>query len=353
MAINPFRKGGTDTIPVNEGGTGGVTASAALSNLGGLDTAAHALINHAGIPGAGGTPGIAVIESGATITDIQTALNNAANRIVYLKPGTYSSIGGNGGFTIPQGKKLIGLGGMDRNNAVQSSTSGTDVLLLNNTFNGSGTTARIIVSAGAMMSNIGIDCSGMSASSVMSAPCVDALSGAIVENCFVLNWDVNTSGASSSFRGSVSIFRNCVANSGICPGFTSTTVSAITRGTVFQNCAAVNNGGHGFTCGAGTSVESCWAFNNTGSGFRVTGSEARCINCTAENNDLGGFVFTSGGDGNGVFNCYAWLNTGYGFDLSGGVSTRPAAVGCGARSNTVGGFLFGAGWNNLANWTSA
>jgi len=53
MAINPFRKGGDDTIPLSEGGTGATDAATALSNIGGIDTAAHSTLNHAGIPGVG------------------------------------------------------------------------------------------------------------------------------------------------------------------------------------------------------------------------------------------------------------------------------------------------------------
>jgi len=53
MAINPFRKGGNDTIPVTEGGTGATSGAAALSNLGGLSSGAHAILNHSGIPGVG------------------------------------------------------------------------------------------------------------------------------------------------------------------------------------------------------------------------------------------------------------------------------------------------------------
>ena len=53
MAINPFRKGGNDTLPISEGGTGSTTGPNALTNIGGLNTSAHALINHTGIPGVG------------------------------------------------------------------------------------------------------------------------------------------------------------------------------------------------------------------------------------------------------------------------------------------------------------
>lgn len=55
MAINPFRKGGNDTIPVSEGGTGAVDAASARANLGAgdLSTASHATTNHAGISGVG------------------------------------------------------------------------------------------------------------------------------------------------------------------------------------------------------------------------------------------------------------------------------------------------------------
>ena len=53
MAINPHRRGGPD-IPVTDGGTGASAAAAALANLGGLDTAAHAAIDHTGVPGVAG-----------------------------------------------------------------------------------------------------------------------------------------------------------------------------------------------------------------------------------------------------------------------------------------------------------
>lgn len=65
MAINPFRKGGSDTIPVAEGGTGGTTASSALSNLGGLDAASHALIDHSGL--GGGVPTGTVIDYAGSV----------------------------------------------------------------------------------------------------------------------------------------------------------------------------------------------------------------------------------------------------------------------------------------------
>lgn len=52
MPVNPHLKGGAD-VPVTDGGTGASTGSGGLANLGGLDNAAHALINHAGLPGVG------------------------------------------------------------------------------------------------------------------------------------------------------------------------------------------------------------------------------------------------------------------------------------------------------------
>jgi hypothetical protein len=52
MPVNPFRKGGPE-ISVGDGGTDATDAPTARTNLGmgDLDTAAHALINHAGLPG--------------------------------------------------------------------------------------------------------------------------------------------------------------------------------------------------------------------------------------------------------------------------------------------------------------
>jgi hypothetical protein len=54
MAINPHRRGGSD-VPVVDGGTGASTGGAALTNLGGLDTSSHAVVDHSGITGVGAT----------------------------------------------------------------------------------------------------------------------------------------------------------------------------------------------------------------------------------------------------------------------------------------------------------
>lgn len=52
MAVNPHVRGGTD-VPVTDGGTGSSVAATALSNLGGLASADHTTLNHAGLPGVG------------------------------------------------------------------------------------------------------------------------------------------------------------------------------------------------------------------------------------------------------------------------------------------------------------
>jgi len=52
MPVNPHVKGGSD-VPVTDGGTGASSGGAALTNLGGLSSSAHATVNHAGIPGVG------------------------------------------------------------------------------------------------------------------------------------------------------------------------------------------------------------------------------------------------------------------------------------------------------------
>jgi hypothetical protein len=54
MAIVPFRRGGDDTIPITDGGTGGTNAASALANLGGLDETAHDALDHTGLTGVGG-----------------------------------------------------------------------------------------------------------------------------------------------------------------------------------------------------------------------------------------------------------------------------------------------------------
>lgn len=54
MAINPYRRGGTD-VPLVDGGTGASSAAAAITNLGALTTALHALIDHTGLPGVSGS----------------------------------------------------------------------------------------------------------------------------------------------------------------------------------------------------------------------------------------------------------------------------------------------------------
>lgn len=52
MPVNPHVKGGSD-VPVTDGGTGASAAGTALTNLGGLSAAAHAVLSHTGIPGVG------------------------------------------------------------------------------------------------------------------------------------------------------------------------------------------------------------------------------------------------------------------------------------------------------------
>lgn len=53
MPVNPYVKGGSADVPIVEGGTGASTAPDARTNLGALDTASHALIDHTGITGVG------------------------------------------------------------------------------------------------------------------------------------------------------------------------------------------------------------------------------------------------------------------------------------------------------------
>lgn len=351
MAINPHRKGGPD-VPVTDGGTGASVAATALSNLGGIDTSAHALIDHTGLPGVGGgVSGVTVIEAGSTGVQIQSALNNAANRIVYVKPGTYSGFNGNGGFTIPQGKKLIGLGGLDRNNAIQGSTSGTDVIFAINVFQGSGSTARFTVNAGAVMANILINGSGLSASSGLTGPMVNVLAGGMVENCAVINWNhALVSGA--AFQGTGATFRNCYVYASRGVGFFSQNTD-FTRATHVLECAVRNGNTHGFQVGTGAVYDNCSAWDNDGDGFRSNspgGDDCRWINCVSRSNNGDGFNILQGNDGTVLSSCWADGNGAFGFRLGGAVGTRPALVGSGGRANASGNFSFGAGWNNLANW---
>lgn len=61
------------------------------------------------VAGGGATPYYEILDSTATAADIQTALNDADNFVVYLKPGAYAL--GNNNISVPAGKALVGLGG--------------------------------------------------------------------------------------------------------------------------------------------------------------------------------------------------------------------------------------------------
>jgi microcystin-dependent protein len=117
MAINPFRKGGSDTIPVAEGGTGGTTASAALTNLGGLDSAAHALIDHSGL--GGGVPAGTVIDYAGSAAPSGWLECDGTSHTTAGQPTLFAAIGyawgGSGpNFNVPDLRRrtTVGRGGV-------------------------------------------------------------------------------------------------------------------------------------------------------------------------------------------------------------------------------------------------
>jgi microcystin-dependent protein len=142
MAINPHRKGGPD-VPVPDGGTGASTASAGLANLGGLDLAAHAAIDHSGIPGAGsGLPAGVVMDFAGTVVPSGWLECDGASYATAAQPTLFTAIGytwGGAGanFNVPDFRRrtAVGRGGTGTGtlgNAV-GNTGGAETHTLNST----------------------------------------------------------------------------------------------------------------------------------------------------------------------------------------------------------------------------
>lgn len=353
MAINPFRKGGTDTVPVSEGGTGATVAGpaatpgTALNNLGALDTAAHALLDHSTVLNAG-LPGFIVLDNTSTAATLQTALNTY--NVVYLKPGTYS-YGNNVQIQIPDGKSLIGLampnnsdmnfGQTPRFNVGSQGVGGGAYFTLGS--GGVGTSA---------LKNIGI--SGGSGSN--SGHAITTNRRCLVENIFIEDW--MTSGTTSGSAVQVqngSIARNVLVRNAKNYGFLTANGAARDL-CVLEHCTTWQCDADGFRLSGPSYLVGCHAFNNAGDGFRGQSScsDQKLHFCTAESNTSDGFDWTSssGSDGTTIANCSAISNTGFGFNCTAATGGRPALIGNSARAN-VGGQFNIAGWQNLSNWTPA
>jgi hypothetical protein len=125
MPVNPHVKGGAD-VPVPDGGTGASDAASGLSNLGGLDAAIHAVLNHAGIPGVGdlttashsslnhaGVPGVPA--------PLTAAMKTAAAQASTITLAT--------GFTPKAAILILGYGDQDSKGVAVGATSGTQACI--------------------------------------------------------------------------------------------------------------------------------------------------------------------------------------------------------------------------------
>ncbi len=347
MAINPFRKGGTDTVPVNEGGTGATVAGpaatpgTALNNLGALDTAAHALIDHTGIPGVGAGSSV-VLETTSTTAQINTALSTY--QIVYLKPGNYPTQSGQ--ITIPADKSLIALSA-----GPQDGTSYGAVL------SGNQSSTFVSVGRGSTMSGIAINAGG-----VGGAPLVSFSGGSgwsKITNCFFRgpSWSsyiidatpaallLENIGILVTKNGSVAAVRvthTSGSNEGRCSnslrnirvefsgGAGSRIGIQVSDGTIFENCYVTGAGSHGFSISEQ---------------FRPTSM----FGCVATGCGGNGFHHASSGIWIAVYGCLARSNTGIGFNFPFGGTVIGSIVGNRADTNTGGNYTIGPAYNSQGN----
>jgi hypothetical protein len=340
MAINPFRKGGSDTIPVTEGGTGGTTAPTALSNLGGLDLAAHALINHSGIPGV--SSGFTVLETTSTTAQINTALGS--NNIVYLKPGSYPVATGT--ITVPDHKALIGLSGGPQD--------GTNYGAL---FSGNQTATFINLGNGSTLSGVAINATGAGTSGLVNAAGGPAWT--TIANCVFIgsSWtgiiidatpamlDLRNVGVQCVKTGTnpaIDVSHTSGSNVARCPnslrgvrvefsGGAGTRIGIkVADGTIFENCYVTAAGSHGF---------------NISEQFRTSS----LFGCVATGCGGNGFHHQSTGIWIVVSGCLARSNTGIGFNFPFGGTVIGYLLGNRADTNTGGNYTLGAAYGSSGN----
>ena len=115
MAINPHRKGGPD-VPVADGGTSASDAATARANIGAgdLDTPAHALIDHTGLPGISSGGSLTLIERKEFLVDTAsysfTGLDGNADEVYVIQSSILHGVGG-GNHQIYAKPNGLGLGG--------------------------------------------------------------------------------------------------------------------------------------------------------------------------------------------------------------------------------------------------
>ena len=356
LQVGRFHEKGGDDVPVTDGGTNASDATNARTNLGisvydasTLGTA-HASIDHTGLTGIPET-GFVVLDSTATMSDINTAINTSGVETVYLRPGQYTFTA----FTpinIPDGKNLIGL----RTQAGSVSASAQVYWLMNVSF-----TSSIINSGGSgvTVKNISIHRgSGNWNNGTMLSFSGSSDDITILENIYIRSF--NTGSASAGPAVGVSGYcylRNVIVDT--CDDSTLYSIQWIGSNTnkvmsTIENCSVIASGsgtGHSafYIDGEHIMVKNCLAHNNSGYGFRFTNNfHGMLLSCKATSNgNFGFYQNTVGGEGTSIIFCTAFANQG-GYNTSGVSPTDSGYFACNygpaAVNNAIGNVVPG-GWN--------
>jgi hypothetical protein len=313
-----------------------------LPGVGDVTVVSHSAIDHTGIPGVGGA-GITVLETTSTAAQINTALSTY--QIVYLKPGNYGALSTT--ITIPDDKALIALSAGPQDGGSYGAL-----------FQPSITSSIITMGRGSRLEGVSIIASGAGAVDLINI--AGGPGWSIVRNCFIkaTSWTGRIIDASNSQpllenigiyctkSGSVPVIdysHSTGSNEARCAaemrnirielsGGAGTRIGIeVSDGTIFENCYVTGPGSHGFSIGGqfrNTSMFGCVATGCGGNGFNHAGG--------------GTWIIVSG--------CLSRSNTGIGFNFPSGGGTVTGFL-LGNRSDTNGGgnYTIGAAICNVGN----
>lgn len=312
-----------------------------LPGVGDVTVVSHAAIDHTGIPGVGGA-GVTVLETTSTAAQINTALSTY--QIVYLKPGNYGALSTT--IAIPDDKALIALSAGPQDGANYGAL-----------FQPSHTSAIITLGRGSRLEGVAINASGAGAGDLIS---VNGGAGwSIIRNCFIkaTAWTGRIIDASSAqpLLENIGIF--CTKN-----GSTPVIDYSHTSGSNEARCAAeMRNIRIELSGGAGTRIgfdvsdgcifENCYVTGAGSHGFNISEQfrPTSVFGCVATGCGGNGFHHASTGIWIIVSGCLSRGNTGIGFNFPFGGTFIGFLLGNRADTNGGGNYTIGAAIGNVGN----